>query len=69
MKKDEERRCRPDLLLLILVCRYFYNLLESAFSYVILFYSNSMSCGFRARADLDIKIDIWQSFKFLNKAF
>ena len=22
-----------------------------------------------ARADLDIKIDVWQSFKFLNKAF
>ena len=21
------------------------------------------------RADLDIKIDVWQSFKFLNKAF
>ena len=23
----------------------------------------------RARADLDIKIDVWQSFKFLNKVF
>ena len=22
-----------------------------------------------SRADLDIKIDVWQSFKFLNKAF